>query len=179
MARRPPKTMADSGTPLGVVELRGDAGAVLGRRGEAAVGMRALDGSLHPLPFQGSPFQSRAFSGGFLSRPSHQTVLSSRLCTTLVKMVPFWVDSQRVGVGLLVGAGGDAEEAVLRVDGPQAAVLADAHPGDVVAHAPDLIALLAVDLGRDQHGQVGLAAGGREGGGDVLDLALRDSRCPG
>ena len=38
---------------------------------------------------QGRPFQSMAFLGGFLSSPSHQTVLSSRLWTTLVKMV-FW-----------------------------------------------------------------------------------------
>ena len=45
--------------------------------------------SVEVVPFHGSPFQSSACSGGFLSRPSHHTVLSSRLCTTLVKMVSF------------------------------------------------------------------------------------------
>ncbi len=70
----------------------------------------------------------------------------------------------RVGVGVLVGAGRDAEEAVLRVDGPQPAVLADPHPGDVVA---DRLDLPARD-GRGEHGEVGLAAGAREGRGDVL-----------
>ena len=45
-------------------------------------------------------------------------------------------------------------------------------PGDVVADGPDLPALEAG--GRNEHGEVGLAAGGGEGGGDVglLGLAL-------
>jgi hypothetical protein len=43
-----------------------------------------------------------------------------------------------VGVGLLAGAGGDAEEAGLGVDGVEPAVLAEAHPGDVVADGLDL-----------------------------------------
>ena len=37
----------------------------------------------------------------------------------------------------------------------------------------DLIALLAVDLRRNEHGKVGLAAGGGEGGADILGLAVR------
>ena len=40
------------------------------------------------LPFQGLPFQSVPFSGGFLSRPSHQTVMSSLFNATFVKIVP-------------------------------------------------------------------------------------------
>ena len=79
---------------------------------------------------------------------------------------------QSVGVGLHVGAGGHAEEAVLGVDGVQLAIGALAHPGDVVAHGPNLVALVAVAFRRDEHGQVGLAAGRGEGGGDVLHLAL-------
>ena len=79
---------------------------------------------------------------------------------------------QCVGVRFDIGAGGHAEEAVLRVHGPQPAVLADAQPGDVVPHAPDLPAGLAVVLRWNEHGQVGLAAGGGEGGGKVAHLAL-------
>ena len=76
---------------------------------------------------------------------------------------------QRVGVGLVAGAGGDAEEAGLGVDRVEAAVGAELHPGDVVADRLDLPA----GQGRDQHRQVGLAAGGGEGAGDVFDRALR------
>ena len=71
-------------------------------------------------------------------------------------------------VGVVAGAGSDSEEAVLGVDGAQAAVLAEAHPGDVVADALDLPS----GDGGLEHGEVGLAAGAREGGGDVLLDAL-------
>ena len=71
------------------------------------------------------------------------------------------------GVGLVGGAGGNAEEAGLGVDGAQAAILAGAHPRDVVADGLDLV---AGDRGLE-HGEVGLAAGAREGGGDVELLA--------
>ena len=74
----------------------------------------------------------------------------------------------RVRVGLVAGVRRDAEEAGLGVDGVEAAVVAELHPGDVVADRLHLPAR----QGRDQHRQVGLAAGRREGAGDVLDLAL-------
>ena len=74
-----------------------------------------------------------------------------------------------VGVGLPVGAGRDAEEAELRVDGVEAAVVAEAHPGDVVA---DGLGPPAGHRGL-QHGEVGLAAGARERGDDVVGLLLR------
>ena len=73
-----------------------------------------------------------------------------------------------VGVGVGVGARRDAEEAGLGVDGVEAAVGAELHPADVVADRLDLPAL----DGGDEHGQVRLAAGGREGAGDVAGLAL-------
>ncbi len=75
-----------------------------------------------------------------------------------------------VGVGLGVRARDHAEVAGLGIHRPQAAVGPDAHPGDVVAHGADLPAREL--LGRDQHGEVGLAAGRREGRGHVADLAL-------
>ena len=79
---------------------------------------------------------------------------------------------QRIGVGLGRGAGGYAKEAVLGVHSPKSAVGADPQPGDIVAHRPDLVALLPVLLRGHQHGQIGLAAGRGERGGDIADLAL-------
>ncbi len=80
---------------------------------------------------------------------------------------------KRVGIGLLVRAGGNAEETVLGVDGIKSAVGALSYPGDIVADAPDLVALVSVSLGRDKHGKIGLAAGGRECRADIFHFALR------
>ncbi len=52
------------------------------------------------------------------------------------------------------------------------AVLGNSQPGDVVADCPDLVALALVDLRRDEHREVGLAAGRRERRRDILDLTL-------
>ena len=79
---------------------------------------------------------------------------------------------QGVGIGLGVGPGGHAEEALLRVHRPQAAVGAHTEPGDVIPHAPAFPAVFLIALGGDEHGQVGLAAGGGEGAGDIPHLAL-------
>ena len=79
---------------------------------------------------------------------------------------------ESVGVGLLVGAGSDAEEAVFGVDRPESAVRTDSQPADVVADTPDLVALLLVDLRRNHHSEVGLAAGRGESGANVLDFAF-------
>ena len=75
----------------------------------------------------------------------------------------------RVGVGVPVGARRDAEEAELGVDGVEPAVLAEPHPGDVVA---DGLGAPAGD-GRLQHREVGLAARRRERRGDEVRLVLR------
>ena len=76
-----------------------------------------------------------------------------------------------IAFGLVFGLvpGRDAEEAGLRVDGPEPAVGPGPQPGDVVADGPHLVAL-GLER-RDQHGQVGLAAGAGEGGRDVVELA--------
>ena len=90
--------MADSGTPFGLSNsllMQGQflAGAVKRELGCAPLTPAAFAASSHGLPFQ-----STAFLGGFLSSPSHQTVLLSRLCTTLVKMVPFCVVCSALGL---------------------------------------------------------------------------------
>ena len=76
-----------------------------------------------------------------------------------------------VAVGLGIGARHDAEIAGLGIDGIQPPVLARVQPGDVIAHRPDLPALVA--RRRNQHGEIGLAAGRREGAGEIMGLALR------
>ena len=75
----------------------------------------------------------------------------------------------RVRVRDRARARGDAEEARLGVDRVQLAILAELHPGDVVADRLDL----PVGKRRDQHREVRLAARARERRRDVLDLALR------
>jgi hypothetical protein len=75
----------------------------------------------------------------------------------------------RHGVGRHTGAGGDAEETELGVDGIQPTVGTEAHPGDVVADHFGF----PTGNGRLEHREVGLAALAREGAGDVVDLPLR------
>ena len=80
---------------------------------------------------------------------------------------------ERVRVGFFARAGGDAEEAVFRVHGPETAVRSDTQPGNVVADGPALPALFAVALGRDEHGKVRLSARGRERARHIAHLTLR------
>ena len=76
----------------------------------------------------------------------------------------------RVRIRVVVGPRRDAEESELRVHRVEPTVVADAHPGDVVADGPQLPAL---ELGRRyQHREVGLAGRARERAGDEVRLAL-------
>ena len=79
-------------------------------------------------------------AGGSVVMPSHQTSPSS-VSAQLVKIVFSRIGRHRVGVRLLAGAGRDAEEAGLGVDRVEAAVVAELHPGDVVADRLDRPAL--------------------------------------
>ena len=116
------------------------------------------------------PCQSRHSAGGSSVIPSHQTPPSG-VSATFVKMV--FRDSAAIAFGFVFHgrARRDAEEAGLGVDRPQAVLGVGLEPGDVVAHGPDLPPL--EPRRRDQHGEVRLAAGGGERGGDVRLLALR------
>jgi hypothetical protein len=80
---------------------------------------------------------------------------------------------ERVRVGLGTGAGRDAEVAGFRIDRVQATVRTGLHPADVVADGEDLPAVLPIAFRRNQHREVGLAAGARERRRDVAGLALR------
>ncbi len=60
-----------------------------------------------------------------------------------------------VGVRLHAGAGSHAEESVLGIDGVEAAIGAELHPGDVIADGLDLPA----GKGGDHHRQICFATG--------------------
>ena len=163
-ARRPPKRTALIGTPLG----SSHSGAMAGSWAAGAV-KRAL-GWAAGVPdsgVQSLPFQSIRCAGGVFGHalPPDVAVVGERGVGEDAVAVE---GEDGVRVGVLVGAGRHAEEAGLGVDGVEAAVGAELHPADVVTHRLDLPAL----DGRDEHGQVGLAAGGGEGAGDVAGLAL-------
>ncbi len=118
----------------------------------------------------GLPRQSVSCAGGSLVSPSHQTSPSS-VRATLVKMQFRSTVAMALGLVSFDVPGRDAEEARFGVDGVEPAVLPRLDPGDVVADGGDLPAVVA--LGRDEHREVGLAAGAGEARRDVGLLALR------
>ena len=159
---------------VGVLPLGGDRGALGRGRREPRVRVR---GGLSESGVQSLPRQSIAWSGRSSVIPSHQTSPSS-VRAQLVKIE--FARSVAIAFGFVFGLvfGRDAEEARLGVDRVQATVLAELHPGDVVA---DRLRLPAVQ-GGDQHREVGLPGSRREGPGHVLHLApgevsLRISMC--
>ena len=90
-----PKMMAEMGTPV----LLSNSGLMQGQFIAGAVKRELGCAPFEPsVQSHFSPFQFSAFFGGFLSMPSHQTVLSSRLRTTLVKMVFFLVAASALGL---------------------------------------------------------------------------------
>ena len=81
--------------------------------------------------------------------------------------------SQRIRIGLLIGARCNTEETILRIDGIQSAVLARFHPSDIVANGEYFVAVFQVSLRRNQHCQVGFAAGRGECSGDIDGFSVR------
>ena len=62
---------------------------------------------------------------------------------------------------------------ILGVNSPKSAVLTYTKPSNIVAYAPNLVALLAVNFRRNEHSKVGLTASGGECSGDVFLFAVR------
>ena len=161
-ARRPPKMIAESGTPCGSSQ-RGD---MVGHWRAEAV-KREFGCAALPVRSQGRPCQSMRRAGGVLSLPSHQGTPSG-VTATFVKIVSWEMVAMAVGFvsGPVPGttpkkpASGLTAHSRPSAPGPQ--------PGDVVADRPHLVA--EVLEGRDEHRQVRLAAGGGERGRDVVPL---------
>ena len=150
-----------------VLGFRGEHGVVGHGRGETAVGMRGL-GAEVGRPAVALPIGAFGGNRAVLALPPHVAVVEGG--DVRVDRV-VGDGGHRVGIGLGVGAGDDAEISALRVDRPQPAVRAGLHPGDVVADGADFPP--GVVRGRDEHGEIRLAARARERGGDVVFLARR------
>jgi len=158
-----------NGNTVNGVELRGDAGAVSRRSGETAVGVSTLYAAIG-IPNLAGPVHC------ILGRILVETFPPNGIVLKVVNNVgedgALSGGSKSVGVRLIVGTGSNTEEAVLGVNSPKSAVLTDTDPSDIVTYAPYLIALLCIDLRRNEHCKVGLTASGGECGGDILDLSL-------
>ncbi len=162
--RRPPKSMASIGHAGRVVVLGRRRRALADRRREAGVGVGGGRVGLG-RPFVAAPVDGVLGRLAGQALPPHVAVVGLGAVGEH-RVARDGVD--RVGVGARARARGHAEEAGLGVDRVELAVGAELHPGDVVADRLDL----PVGQRRHEHGQVGLAAGAREGAGDVLDRAL-------
>ena len=154
--RRPPNRKASMGTPAGschsvAIEGRCAAGVV-----KRAFGCAAVGGPGIPLPVH----------GGIRRLPGHALPPDVAVGADGEDRVA--LDRGHRGVGLVARVRGHPEETGLGVDRVEATIVAEPHPGDVVADGLDL----PIGQRRDQHRQVRLATGGGEGAGDVLDGAL-------
>ena len=152
------------GHAVGVFPVGVDDGALAGRGCEAGVGMGA-GGAAGLGPLVAVPVDALLGRGDAHALPPDVAVGGE---DAVGEDGVLLAGVQGVGVGVHRGAGGHAKETGLGVDGVEAAVVADAHPGDVVTDA----AHLPARQGGHHHRQVGLAAGGGEGGGDVVGLSL-------
>ena len=151
-------------------KLLADARAVLRRSGEAAVRVRAAR-AVAAVPHFALPVAQVALGrplGHALPPDGHVVLVEHDVREDGV----FARGGKRVRVRSLARAGGNAEEAVFGVHGPEAAVRADAQPGDVIADGPALPAVFAVALGRDEHGEVRLAARRRERARHIAHFAF-------
>ena len=81
------------------------------------------------------------------------------------------IDLHRVGIGFVVRPRRHAEVTGLRIDRVEPAVRAGLHPGNVVADGGDFPAREM--LGRNHHGEVGLAAGAGESRRDIVFSPFR------
>ncbi len=91
-ARRPPKTMAESGTPCGSSHRLDMLGHCRAGTVKRELGCAAL-----PVRFQGLPCQSRRSAGGLLSFPSHHGTPSG-VTATLVKIVSWAMVAMALGL---------------------------------------------------------------------------------
>ena len=115
--------------------------------------------------------QSIRCAGGS-DRPSHQTSPSS-VSATLVKITFSDSEARQFGLVFSLVPGATPKKpasGLIAYSRPSECGLIQAMSSPIVRHAPALEA-----LGRDQHREVGLAAGRREGRRDVVLPALRRS----
>ena len=78
-----------------------------------------------------------------------------------------------VGIGLVARSRCHTKESGLRIDRVEPSIRTGFDPRDVVAHGPDLPALVGEVLRRNEHGEVRFAAGARESRCDIGFLPFR------
>ena len=161
--------------PLRILPIGIDDGAIARRGCEAAIRMAGEDGFTLCIVLTGGPIlplpvdkMGRGFLGHAFP-PDIAVICQGDIGEDGIPLDG--VHGHRIA--LVGGAGGDAEEAGLGIDGTEPAVGSRLDPGNVVADAGDFPTLFLQVLGRDDHGEVGLAAGAREGCGDIGLFTLR------
>ena len=165
-------TNGDAGRvlPIGI-----DDGAIFCRGSESTVGMAGEDGFVVGVFLVGRPVFSFPVDEVFWGRFAHSLPPD----VAIVGEGDVGEDTvakdgvHRHGIAFVRGARRDAEEAGFGIDGTEFAVGAGFDPCDVIADAGDLPALVFEDFWRDEHGEVGLAAGARKSGTDVGFVAGR------
>ena len=159
----------------GIVELIGETRTVSGHSGESGVGMRTggvnliLLVILGVIPLLTLPVKSVLGRIIIETFPPDGVVI--KVVTNVGEDGILHSGVKSVGVGVLVGTGSNAEEAVLGVNCPKSAVL-NTEPSNIVTYTPGLIALVLVDCGRNKHCKVSLTASRGECSTYVLNLSL-------
>ena len=158
VARRPPKRMTSSGTPCGASQ----SSAICGHCVAATVKRAFACAAGRPPASRGCP-PSRSLGRRLVGEalPPHVAVRTQRDVRE-DGVAPQRLD--RRDIRRLAGARRDAEESGFGVDRPEAAVIARAQPGDVVAEGLDAPA----GDRRSQHCEVRLAARRGERRSDVV-----------
>ena len=149
----------------GVVPLRRQRGALRHRGAVPRIGMRRSGSGLR-CPVAAFPIHE-VLRVALQALPPHAAVIGQR--DVGEDGVAAGDGLHRVRVGTPVGSGCHPEEAELRVDRIQPAVLAESHPGDVIAKGFGT----PTGDGRLDHREIGLAAGRRERRNDVVGLVFR------
>ena len=153
-----------NGHAFGLFPIRADDRTLRGRRGETGVGV-CRHFFLFSRPVLAFPVNGMLGRRAVHAFPPDVAVIGQGA----IGEDDIFLDGlHRHGIGTVRGARRHAEKSGFRIDGVEPSVGADFHPGDIVA---DAFTFPAFD-GRLEHRQIGLAAGGGKGGGDMILLAF-------
>ena len=165
VARRPPNRIAEIGTPAG----SSHSGAIDGHCAASTVNRElGCAAGLPDAGVQSRPCQSVRCAGGSSVRPSHHTSPSS-VSATLVKTVLLVSISRAFGLVTALVPGATPKK-------PASGLIAYSRPSApnrIQAMSSPTVSTVQPGMRGLQHGQVGLAARGREGRRQVPGLALR------
>ncbi len=148
-----------------IFPFRGDYGALLRRCGKPGIGMSSRFSAVRS-PVVALPVNQMIRCVLVNSFPPDVSVI--RQCNVGINGV-LCCTVHGIGVGFVGGSRCHSKEPCFRIDGIQASVFSEFHPGNVVSdgfHFP-------ARNGRNQHGQIGFPAGTWECSGYILYFAFR------